>query len=110
MLNLDSVGFDQITKASFADLGASVLPGSVAEFENLVKDETDKWGKGDPGCQHQGRMKSVESGKGHERLIDDVRCVSGVPPIASQFVRWTTDKGATAHNPTSRPLEPMIMS
>jgi hypothetical protein len=29
----------------FADLGASLLPGSPADFSRLVADETEKWGK-----------------------------------------------------------------
>jgi hypothetical protein len=32
-------------RARFADLGATVLPGSPADFEKLIADETDKWGK-----------------------------------------------------------------
>ena len=33
------------TKARFLELGASMLPGSPAEFGKLVADETEKWGK-----------------------------------------------------------------
>jgi hypothetical protein len=29
----------------FADLGASLVPGSSAEFENFIGEETDKWAK-----------------------------------------------------------------
>jgi len=32
-------------KARFADLGATVLPGSPADFLKLIADETEKWGK-----------------------------------------------------------------
>jgi tripartite-type tricarboxylate transporter receptor subunit TctC len=32
-------------KARLADLGATVLPGSPADFEKLIADETEKWGK-----------------------------------------------------------------
>jgi len=32
-------------KARFADLGATVLPGSPADFAKLIADETEKWGK-----------------------------------------------------------------
>jgi tripartite-type tricarboxylate transporter receptor subunit TctC len=32
-------------KARFADLGGTVLPGSPAEYGNLIADETEKWGK-----------------------------------------------------------------
>ena len=32
-------------KARFLELGASLLPGSPAEFGKLVADETEKWGK-----------------------------------------------------------------
>jgi tripartite-type tricarboxylate transporter receptor subunit TctC len=33
------------TKARFAELGATLLPGTAAEFGKLVADETEKWGK-----------------------------------------------------------------
>ena len=36
---------DPKSQARFADLGASLLPGSPAEFGKLVADETEKWGK-----------------------------------------------------------------
>ena len=36
---------DPLAKARFIDLGASPLPGSAADFGNLVADETEKWGK-----------------------------------------------------------------
>jgi tripartite-type tricarboxylate transporter receptor subunit TctC len=36
---------DPMAKARLADLGASLLPGSPAEFGNLLTDETEKWGK-----------------------------------------------------------------
>jgi tripartite-type tricarboxylate transporter receptor subunit TctC len=32
-------------KARLADLGATVLPGSPAEFSKLIAEETEKWGK-----------------------------------------------------------------
>ena len=32
-------------KARFLELGASLLPGSAADFGKLVADETEKWGK-----------------------------------------------------------------
>jgi tripartite-type tricarboxylate transporter receptor subunit TctC len=32
-------------KKQLADLGASLLPGSVSDFGKLVADETEKWGK-----------------------------------------------------------------
>jgi tripartite-type tricarboxylate transporter receptor subunit TctC len=32
-------------KARFADLGATTLPGSPADFGKLIADETEKWGK-----------------------------------------------------------------
>jgi tripartite-type tricarboxylate transporter receptor subunit TctC len=31
-------------KARIADLGATVLPGSSADFGKLIADETEKWG------------------------------------------------------------------
>jgi tripartite-type tricarboxylate transporter receptor subunit TctC len=36
---------DPKTKARFLELGATLLPGSPAEFGKLVADETEKWGK-----------------------------------------------------------------
>jgi tripartite-type tricarboxylate transporter receptor subunit TctC len=36
---------DPKLKARFADLGASVLGGSPAEFAQFIAAETDKWGK-----------------------------------------------------------------
>ncbi len=36
---------DPVVKARFADLGATVFPGSTAEFEKFIADETEKWGK-----------------------------------------------------------------
>ena len=36
---------DPKAKARFAELGASLLPGSPAEFGKLLEDETEKWGK-----------------------------------------------------------------
>ena len=32
-------------KARFADLGATTLVGSSADFAKLIGDETEKWGK-----------------------------------------------------------------
>jgi len=36
---------DPTAKARFAELGASLLPGSPEDFGKLVADETEKWGK-----------------------------------------------------------------
>jgi len=36
---------DPKMKARIADLGATVLPGSVADFGKLIAGETEKWGK-----------------------------------------------------------------
>ena len=36
---------DPMIKARFADLGATVLPGSPADFRKLIAEETEKWGK-----------------------------------------------------------------
>jgi tripartite-type tricarboxylate transporter receptor subunit TctC len=36
---------DPKSKARFTDLGASLLPGSPADFGKLLADETEKWGK-----------------------------------------------------------------
>lgn len=35
---------DPPAKARFTDLGASLLPGSAADFGNLIASETEKWG------------------------------------------------------------------
>ena len=34
-----------VTRARLADLGATPLPGSPADFGKLIADETEKWGK-----------------------------------------------------------------
>jgi tripartite-type tricarboxylate transporter receptor subunit TctC len=36
---------DPKTKARFSDIGATVLPGSPADFGQLIADETEKWAK-----------------------------------------------------------------
>ena len=36
---------DDKAKARYHELGASLLPGTAAEFTKLVADETEKWGK-----------------------------------------------------------------
>lgn len=36
---------DPKAKARFAELGASLLPGSPADLGKLVADETEKWAK-----------------------------------------------------------------
>jgi tripartite-type tricarboxylate transporter receptor subunit TctC len=36
---------DPKLKARLADLGATVLPGSPADFGKLIVDETEKWAK-----------------------------------------------------------------
>jgi tripartite-type tricarboxylate transporter receptor subunit TctC len=36
---------DPKLKARFADLGGMVLPGSPADFGNLIREETEKWAK-----------------------------------------------------------------
>jgi tripartite-type tricarboxylate transporter receptor subunit TctC len=36
---------DPAAKARFTELGASLLPGSPADFARLIADETEKWGK-----------------------------------------------------------------
>ena len=36
---------DPRIKGRFADLGATVFPGSPADFGKLIADETEKWAK-----------------------------------------------------------------
>src|SRR5215471_12349721 len=36
---------DPMIKARFGDLGATVLPGSPADFSKLIAGDTEKWGK-----------------------------------------------------------------
>jgi tripartite-type tricarboxylate transporter receptor subunit TctC len=36
---------DPTVKARFTELGASLLPGSSADFGKLIANETEKWGK-----------------------------------------------------------------
>jgi tripartite-type tricarboxylate transporter receptor subunit TctC len=36
---------DPKMKARLAELGATILPGSPADFGKLIADETEKWGK-----------------------------------------------------------------
>jgi tripartite-type tricarboxylate transporter receptor subunit TctC len=36
---------DPKLKARFAELGGVVLPGSPSDFGNLIREETEKWGK-----------------------------------------------------------------
>jgi tripartite-type tricarboxylate transporter receptor subunit TctC len=42
---INEILYDPKVKASLADLGASVLPGSPADYGKLIADETEKWGK-----------------------------------------------------------------
>jgi tripartite-type tricarboxylate transporter receptor subunit TctC len=42
---INAVLSDPTFKARLANLGAKVLPGSPAEFSNLIAAETEKWGK-----------------------------------------------------------------
>jgi tripartite-type tricarboxylate transporter receptor subunit TctC len=42
---INAILADPKVKARLADLGGMVLPGSPADFGNLIADETEKWGK-----------------------------------------------------------------
>jgi tripartite-type tricarboxylate transporter receptor subunit TctC len=42
---INAILADPKAKARFAELGASPLPGTPAEFGKLMEDETEKWGK-----------------------------------------------------------------
>jgi hypothetical protein len=43
--------------AGLADLGGVPLTMTAAEFGKLVADETEKWGKVDPGSQYQSGLR-----------------------------------------------------
>jgi tripartite-type tricarboxylate transporter receptor subunit TctC len=47
MLNreINEILADPRTKSRFADLGATVLTGSPADFGKLIAEETEKWAK-----------------------------------------------------------------
>ena len=42
---INAILADAKAKARFAELGATLLPGSVTDFGKLLADETEKWGK-----------------------------------------------------------------
>jgi tripartite-type tricarboxylate transporter receptor subunit TctC len=42
---INAILADPKSKTRFAELGASLLPGSAADFGKLVAEETEKWGK-----------------------------------------------------------------
>jgi tripartite-type tricarboxylate transporter receptor subunit TctC len=42
---INAILADPTAKARYIDLGASLLPGSPADFGNLIAAETEKWGK-----------------------------------------------------------------
>ncbi len=42
---MNAILADPKSQARFAELGASLLPGSAADFRKLLGDETEKWGK-----------------------------------------------------------------
>jgi tripartite-type tricarboxylate transporter receptor subunit TctC len=42
---INAILADPTAKARFSELGASLLPGSSADFGKLVADETEKWGR-----------------------------------------------------------------
>ena len=42
---INAILAEPAAKARFGELGASLLPGSPADFGKLVSDETEKWGK-----------------------------------------------------------------
>jgi tripartite-type tricarboxylate transporter receptor subunit TctC len=45
MLEINAALADPKMKARLADLGATALPGSRADFGRLIADETEKWAK-----------------------------------------------------------------
>jgi tripartite-type tricarboxylate transporter receptor subunit TctC len=42
---INAILADPKAKTRFADLGASLITGSAADFGKLLVDETEKWGK-----------------------------------------------------------------
>jgi tripartite-type tricarboxylate transporter receptor subunit TctC len=42
---INAVLADPKIRARFAEVGGTPLPGSPADFEKLIADETEKWGK-----------------------------------------------------------------
>jgi tripartite-type tricarboxylate transporter receptor subunit TctC len=44
-LEINATLAETVIKARFADLGATVFPGSPAEFGKFIADESEKWGK-----------------------------------------------------------------
>ena len=34
-----------------------MLPGSPGDFGKLIAEDTEKWAKGDPGSEHQSRVR-----------------------------------------------------
>jgi len=44
-VEVNAILADDKAKARFTQLGASLLPGSVADFGTLLADETEKWGR-----------------------------------------------------------------
>jgi len=42
---INAILADPAVKKRFADMGATLLPGSAAEFGKFIADETEKWGK-----------------------------------------------------------------
>ena len=45
MIEVNAALADPKMRARLADLGGTPLPGSPAEFGQLIADETEKWGK-----------------------------------------------------------------
>jgi tripartite-type tricarboxylate transporter receptor subunit TctC len=44
-VEVNAILADDKAKGRFTQLGASLLPGSVADFGTLLADETEKWGR-----------------------------------------------------------------
>jgi tripartite-type tricarboxylate transporter receptor subunit TctC len=42
---INAILADPAVKKRFADMGATLLPGSPAQFTKFIADETEKWGK-----------------------------------------------------------------
>jgi hypothetical protein len=74
------------------------MPMTLAGFDKLIAEETEKMGQGHPGSRHQGGVRLHDS-LGHFRRMEAIGDESGPPPIASKFPRCGNDKQARSDHP-----------